>query len=63
MKLVVVKAAITKLSESHLKLVTESKTIFEGSLELAVQVPEPPPPGDPVSCVRYSGYEHTKVGC
>jgi hypothetical protein len=59
-KLVMVKSALIKLSDSHLKLVAQSSVIFEGTRELASEIPEPPPPGDPVSCIRYTGYANTK---
>lgn len=59
-KLVVVKAAISKLADSHLKLALQTKDVFEGVAEAANEVPDPPAPGDPVSCVRYQGYEATK---
>lgn len=54
------KSALNKLSDSHLKLASQSKIIYEGSRELTLELPDPPPPGDPLSCIRYTGYDHTK---
>jgi hypothetical protein len=59
-KLVVVKSALNKLSDTHLRFSSETKTIVEGIRELATEVPDPPPPGDTLSCVRYTGYDRTR---
>jgi len=59
-KLVVVKSTLNKLTETQLKFSSETKTIVEGIRELATEVPEPPPPGDALSSVRYTGYDRTR---
>ena len=43
-KLVVLRAALAKLSQAHLKLAIQTKTIFEALRELSNQIPDPPPP-------------------
>ncbi|CAG7837619.1 unnamed protein product [Allacma fusca] len=60
-KLVVVRSALAKLSESHLVMSSQSRVIFEANRELTLELPEPPPPGDPLSCLRYNGHETTRA--
>lgn len=54
------RTALTKLSRSHLTLSSQVTQIFEGNLELSNLLPEPPPPGDPLSCIRYTAYDTSK---
>ncbi|CAL8117513.1 unnamed protein product [Orchesella dallaii] len=59
-KLVVMRNSLTKLSQQHVNLGSNCKLIFEGNCELCTLLPEPPPPGDPLSCIRYTGYDQSK---
>lgn len=55
------RSALSKLSQSHVSLASQVKTIFNANNELANLLPEPPPPGDPLSCIRYTNYDAART--
>ena len=60
-KLVVVRSALAKLSDSHLTFSTQARVIFEGNHEITRELPDPPAPGDPLSGLRYNGHDITRT--
>lgn len=60
-KLVILRTALIKLSQAQLLYGNQIKTIFNGTNQLANEIPEPPAPGDHLSCIRYNGFNTTRA--
>lgn len=60
-KLVVMRSALSKVFSSHADRTQEQNEISRGVEAVIRELPEPPAPGDPLSALRYTGFDTTKA--